>query len=52
MLAITKADLLDEELTEEIKKDLPNIPHIFISSVAQQGILNLKDMLWKEINAS
>lgn len=52
MLAITKADLLDEELTEEIKKDLPNIPHIFISSVAQLGILNLKDMLWKEINAS
>lgn len=52
MLAITKADLLDDELIGEIKQDLPNIPHIFISSVAQQGILNLKDMLWKEINAS
>lgn len=51
MLAITKADLLDDELVQEIKLDLPSIPHIFISSVAQQGILALKDMLWKEINA-
>ncbi len=51
MLAITKADLLDDELVQEIKLDLPTIPHIFISSVAQQGILALKDMLWKEINA-
>lgn len=50
LLAITKADLLDEELIAEIKLDLPKIPHIFISSVAQQGILALKDMLWKEIN--
>lgn len=50
VLAITKADLLDEELIKEIKQDLPKIPHIFISSVAQQGILELKDMLWKEIN--
>ena len=38
-------------LLQEIKLDLPSIPHIFISSVAQQGILALKDMLWKEINA-
>src|SRR5574343_1743207 len=51
MLAITKSDLLDDELIQEIKQDLPKIPHIFISSVAQQGILTLKDMLWKEINA-
>jgi len=51
MLAITKSDLLDDELIQEIKMDLPNIPHIFISSVAQQGILALKDMLWNEINA-
>lgn len=51
LLAITKSDLLDEELIEEIKKDLPKIPFTFISSVAQLGLLNLKDMLWKEINA-
>lgn len=50
LLAITKSDLLDEELISEIKLDLPKIPHVFISSVAQLGITTLKDMLWKEIN--
>lgn len=50
MLAITKTDMLDEELIAEIKLDLPNIPYTFISSVAQVGLLHLKDMLWKEIN--
>lgn len=50
ILAITKSDLLDDELTEEIEKDLPDIPYIFISSVAQQGLMELKDLLWKEIN--
>ncbi|MBY0244846.1 MAG: GTPase ObgE [Sphingobacteriaceae bacterium] len=49
LLAITKADMLDEELTTELSKDLPNVPYIFISSVAQQGIVELKDMLWKAI---
>jgi GTP-binding protein len=51
ILAITKSDLLDEELQEEIEKDLPDIPYIFISSVAQQGLIELKDLLWKEINS-
>ncbi len=51
LLAITKSDMLDEELINEIKLDLPNIPYTFISSVAQMGLLNLKDMLWKEINS-
>lgn len=51
LLAITKSDLLDEELKEEMKADLPKIPTIFISSVAQQGLVNLKDMLWEAINA-
>lgn len=50
ILAISKSDMLDEELKEEIKKDLPDIPYIFISSVAQQGLTELKDMLWKKIN--
>lgn len=50
LLAISKSDLLDDELKEEIEKELPNIPHIFMSSVAQQGLVELKDMLWSSIN--
>ncbi len=50
LLAITKADMLDDELKDEMKKELPKVPSIFISSVAQQGIVELKDMLWKAIN--
>ena len=50
LLAITKTDMLDDELKEEMRKDLPNLPSIFISSIAQQGITELKDMLWKAIN--
>ncbi len=51
VLAISKSDMLDDELTEEIKKDLPDVPYVFISSVAQKNIMELKDMLWKAINA-
>jgi GTP-binding protein len=52
LLAITKSDMLDEELQNEMKQDLPpNIPAIFISSVAQKGLLELKDMLWQAIEA-
>ncbi len=51
ILAITKCDLLDAELTKEIKKELPKeVPTIFISSVTQKNITELKDMLWKELN--
>jgi GTP-binding protein len=50
LLAITKSDMLDEELTAALKKDLPKIPYIFISSVAQKGITELKDMIWKHLN--
>ncbi|WP_207429599.1 GTPase ObgE [Pedobacter sp. SYSU D00535] len=50
ILAVSKSDLLDEELKEEMKQDLPAIPYVFISSVAQQGIQELKDQLWKVIN--
>jgi GTP-binding protein len=53
VLAITKGDLLDDELQEEMKAELPaNIPAVFISAVAQQGLDPLKDLLWKEINQS
>lgn len=52
LLAVTKSDMLDEELTAEIKKDLPQgIPAVFISSVAQKGLTELKDMIWTAIGA-
>lgn len=50
VLAITKSDMLDEELKAEMAKELPQVPSIFISSVAQQGLVQLKDMLWQAIN--
>lgn len=51
ILAITKADLVDEELKTLLEPEIPkDIPHIFISSVAQQGLTELKDLLWKTIN--
>jgi len=51
VLAITKSDMLDEELMEEMKKEVPtDIPSVFISSVAQKNIDQLKDLLWTEIN--
>jgi GTP-binding protein len=51
ILAITKSDMLDDELQAEMARELPQgIPAVFISSVAQKGITELKDMLWKQIN--
>lgn len=50
VLAISKSDMLDEELIAEISKDLPDIPHIFISSVTGYNIQQLKDLLWHELN--
>ncbi|NOQ70843.1 MAG: GTPase ObgE [Crocinitomix sp.] len=50
LLAISKSDMLDEELKEEIKKDLPNLPYVFISSVAQMGLMELKDLIWEKLN--
>ena len=50
ILAISKSDLLDDELKAEIEKDLPKVPYLFISSVAEQGLMELKDMIWDKIN--
>ena len=47
VLAISKSDLLDDELKEEMAKDLPDIPHIFMSAVSGENLKELKDMLWK-----
>ncbi|MDE5887253.1 MAG: GTPase ObgE [Muribaculaceae bacterium] len=52
VLAISKSDLLDDELREEISKELPEgIPSVFISAVTGQGLTELKDLLWREINS-
>ena len=51
VLAITKSDLLDDELTEEMKTLLPqNLQSVFISSVSGKNIDSLKDILWAEMN--
>ncbi len=51
IIAISKMDMLDDELKAAIEKDLPeSIPHIFISSVTQKGLTELKDLLWKTLN--
>lgn len=51
IVAISKSDMLDDELKEAIRKELPQgVPHIFISSVIQQGLQELKDLLWKVLN--
>ncbi|MEY4289915.1 MAG: hypothetical protein RLZZ30_2003 [Bacteroidota bacterium] len=49
LLAITKSDMLDDELIAQMKVDLPNIPYVFISAVAQKGIVELKDLIWKHL---
>jgi len=52
LLAITKSDLLDEELEEEMRQELPEgIETIFISSVAEKGLMELKDTIWRKLNS-
>ena len=52
IIAISKSDMLDDELKDAIEKQLPaQIPHVFISSVTNAGITELKDLLWKVLNA-
>ncbi len=51
VLAITKCDMLDDELIDQMRPELPDgVPAVFISSVAQQGLTELKDLLWRTIN--
>mgnify|MGYP003109024003 FL=1 len=54
LIAISKSDMLDEELKGEMKaqldKEFKNLPYLFISSVAQQGLMELKDSLWEMLN--
>ncbi|MBQ3771077.1 MAG: 50S ribosome-binding GTPase, partial [Bacteroidaceae bacterium] len=52
ILAITKVDMLDDELVQMLEETLPtDIPHVFISSVTGTGIATLKDMLWAAMNS-
>jgi GTP-binding protein len=51
IIALSKSDMLDDELKAEIAKELPqDVPHLFISSVTNQGISQLKDVLWEALN--
>ena len=49
VLAITKSDLADEEIITELKKDLPPLPCVFISSHGKKGLARLKQLLWEEL---
>lgn len=52
VLAVTKCDLLDDELCEMLRETLPtDLPVVFISSVTGKGLAELKDILWRELNA-
>jgi len=51
LLAVSKADMLDDELKEAIKKELPTeLPSVFISSITSQGLTELKDLIWKNLH--
>ncbi len=49
ILAITKSDMLDDELKEAIAQELPKVEWLFISSMANMGLTELKDLLWKKL---
>ena len=52
IIAISKSDMLDEELMKEMEADVPkDLPYIFISSVSTYNLDKLKDMLWQAINS-
>jgi len=50
LLGISKSDLLDDELKDEIRKELPDISRVFFSSLTGEGLNTLKDMIWKVLN--
>jgi GTP-binding protein len=52
LVVISKSDFLDDELKQEIRKQLDGVDLMFISAVAQQGLVELKDALWKIIQDS
>jgi GTP-binding protein len=53
VIAVSKSDMLDDELRAAISKELPkNIPHVFFSAMYQQGLQPLKDLLWRALQES
>lgn len=50
LLALTKSDMIDEELEEEISESLGDLPHLFISSISEKGLRELKDQIWQMLN--
>ncbi|MCX6278738.1 MAG: GTPase ObgE [Bacteroidetes bacterium] len=52
VLAITKSDLADQEILNELKKDLPDIPNVFISSHKKTGLEKLKQLLWEKLSGA
>jgi GTP-binding protein len=52
LLAISKVDMLDEELMQQMERDIPNdLPYVFISSVSQYNLEKLKDLIWQAIQS-
>jgi GTP-binding protein len=51
LLVITKSDLLDDELIDEIRTELPDVRYHFISAVANLGLVALNDTIWKMLNS-
>ena len=50
LLAISKSDMLDDELMEAIAEELPDVPYVFISSITGYGLQPLKDKVWQMLN--
>ncbi len=51
LVAISKSDLLDQDLMNDISKEMKDIPHIFFSSFLERGLTELKDLIWKSLNS-
>ena len=51
LVAISKSDLLDQDLMNDISKEMKDIPHIFFSSFLERGLIELKDLIWKSLNS-
>lgn len=52
LLAVSKSDLLDDELREELKQELPDVRNLFVSALEEKGMGALKDLIWKELNGT
>jgi len=51
IVAISKSDLLDQDLMRDISVEMKEIPHVFFSSITENGLIELKDIIWKSLNS-